>query len=144
MEAIVLFLIGIILIIFNIRAVFKEKNSFKNQLDSKQGSIEEFDVKIGKLRQEFGETIFELQKEMEDLKKSVDVTRNLSDNNIKSDKKNFNGENEDKNSKFENYNNVKIDEIKKMIDDKVSIDEIAEKTGIGKGELLLIKELYIK
>jgi hypothetical protein len=41
-------------------------------------------------------------------------------------------------------NNVKVNEIKTMLDEGLSIDEISEKIGIGKGEVLLIKELYIK
>ena len=43
-----------------------------------------------------------------------------------------------------NYNSVKINEIKIMLDNGLSVDEISEKIGIGKGEVLLIKELYIK
>lgn len=41
-------------------------------------------------------------------------------------------------------NNIKIKEITKMLEDGLSIDEISEIIGIGKGEVLLIKELYIK
>lgn len=43
-----------------------------------------------------------------------------------------------------NDNNVKVTEIKAMLDKGLSVDEVAEKIGIGKGEVLLIKELYIK
>lgn len=43
-----------------------------------------------------------------------------------------------------NGNNVKVNEIKTMLDEGLSIDQISEKIGIGKGEVLLIKELYIK
>lgn len=43
-----------------------------------------------------------------------------------------------------NYNNIKVDEIRKLLDNGLSVDEISEKIGIGKGEILLIKELYIK
>ncbi len=41
-------------------------------------------------------------------------------------------------------NNIRINEIKKMLDENLPMDEIAEKLNIGKGELLLIKDLYIK
>lgn len=135
MEAIILFLIGIILIIFNTKAVIKEKNSFRNQLDSKKKSTNLTDIEIGKIRKEFGETIFELQKQIESLKRSVNAENNKLDQ--KKDLK-------EDTLKFENYNNVKIDEIKKMIDKNISIDDISHKTGIGKGELLLIKDLYIR
>lgn len=43
-----------------------------------------------------------------------------------------------------NENNVKVTEIKTMLDEGLSVDEISEKIGIGKGEVLLIKELYLK
>lgn len=49
----------------------------------------------------------------------------------------------DENNKSNN-NSVKVNEIKAMIDQGLSVDEISEKIGIGKGEVLLIKELYIK
>lgn len=124
MEPIILFLIGIILIVFNIRAIHKEKNSFQTKLDQKKESTRDVDVEIGKLRRDFGETIFELQKEIKKNDGKSEITEQVS--------------------KFENYNNVKIDEIKKMLDGNVSIDEISKITGIGKGELLLIEELYIK
>ncbi|MBV7272200.1 hypothetical protein JMF89_04700 [Clostridiaceae bacterium UIB06] len=42
------------------------------------------------------------------------------------------------------HNSVKVEEISKFLDEGLSVDEIAEKIGVGKGEVLLIKELYIK
>lgn len=62
MESIILFIIGILLIVFNAKSIFKEKNSFQNKLNESSGSIKDFDVEIGNLRHEFAETIFELQK----------------------------------------------------------------------------------
>ena len=41
-------------------------------------------------------------------------------------------------------NSVKIDEIRKMLDKGLSVDEVAEKLSLGKGEVLLIRGLYIK
>lgn len=54
-----------------------------------------------------------------------------------------NEENEKKNSGTK-HNNVRVEEVSKLLDKGLSIDEISEKIGIGKGEVLLIKELYIK
>lgn len=130
MEAVILFLFGIALVVFNARAVLKEKHSFKNDLELREKSFGDTDMEIGEIRKEFGETIFEIQQQIEDLKK------NKENHDII--------ENEEPENKLENYNNVKIDEIKKMIDEDVPIDEISEKTGIGKGELILIKQLYIR
>ncbi|WP_039651625.1 hypothetical protein [Clostridium tyrobutyricum] len=133
MESIILFIIGILLIVFNAKSIFKEKNSFQNKLNESSGSIKDFDVEIGNLRHEFAETIFELQKQIE-----------KNDNEVKDNYNMEKSESSEEISKFENYNNVKIDEIKEMLNDNMSIDEISESTGIGKGELLLIEELYIK
>ncbi|WP_023625313.1 hypothetical protein [Clostridium tyrobutyricum] len=133
MESIILFIIGILLIVFNAKSIFKEKNSFQNKLNESSGSIKDFDVEIGNLRHEFAETIFELQKQIE-----------KNDNEVKDNYNMEKSESSEEISKFENYNNVKIDEIKEMLDDNMSIDEISESTGIGKGELLLIEELYHK
>lgn len=54
--------------------------------------------------------------------------------------------NDDKNKEKGNSskNSIKIDEISRLLDEGLSVDEIAEKIGMGKGEVLLIKELYIK
>lgn len=46
--------------------------------------------------------------------------------------------------KKEDSNNIKINEIEALIKSGLSMDEISEKLGIGKGEVLLIKELYLK
>ncbi|MBV4419125.1 hypothetical protein KM800_07240 [Clostridium tyrobutyricum] len=133
MESIILFTVGIALIVFNAKSIFRDKNSFQNKLNSNKDSIKDFDVQIGNLRHEFAETVFELQKQIEE-----------NDNGVKGNDNVEKSESNEEISKFENYNNVKIDEIKKMLDDNMSIDEISESTGIGKGELLLIEELYIK
>ncbi len=41
-------------------------------------------------------------------------------------------------------NNIKVKEIQKMLDEGLSIEEISNNLKIGKGEVLLIKELYLK
>jgi preprotein translocase subunit SecF len=155
-EVFVLFLMGIILIVFNAKAVLREKESFKSQLDFKKKSMEDVELEIGKIREEFGKTIFEIQEEIEDLKKNynnhnnvqVQIEENkigkseIKKDKIENEKDDFEGNEEE--NKFENYNDIKIDEIKHMIDNNLPIDEISKKTGIGKGELILIKQLYIK
>lgn len=42
----------------------------------------------------------------------------------------------------ETGNNVKIHKIRELLKEGMSINEVSEKTGIDKGEVLLIKELY--
>lgn len=43
-----------------------------------------------------------------------------------------------------NLNNIKVAEIDKLVKQGFSDEQIAEKMKIGKGEVLLIKELYLK
>ncbi|MFL0269632.1 hypothetical protein [Candidatus Clostridium radicumherbarum] len=189
--------IGLLLIIFNIRAIKKEKNSFKNIFIHTEEDMEEFDVKISELRREFSETILELQKEIVILKencqssKSIKETINNSEdykaehsndimeseidevndthlNNldetkimeetevIEENQVQFDDEIMDSKEKLSNIkenvinndnelsNNIKIDEINKLLALGLSIEEISEKLSIGRGEVLLIKELYLR
>lgn len=153
-----LLLIGIVLVIFNFKAIKKEKNTFRGTFDDVTNNLKDYDMKIGKLRQEFGETIFELQQEIENLKDNRDKTEWKQEN--KTQAKIINNENindeitknkeeiiEEKKLNATNdpeINNVKVNEIKKMLNEGLSIDSISEKLGIGKGELLLIEKLYLK
>lgn len=56
--------------------------------------------------------------------------------------------NEDKNndtiSLEEGNNSLKVDEVKELLLQGIAEDEIAQRLNIGKGEVLLIKELYLK
>jgi len=63
---------------------------------------------------------------------------------INATKKDIKNEANSKGSNSSKQNNVKVNEISMLLDEGLSVDEISEKIGIGKGEVLLIKELYIK
>lgn len=54
-----------------------------------------------------------------------------------------NVEQEDNNDNAEN-NSIKIKEVEKLLNEGLNIDEISDALKIGKGEVLLIKELYLK
>ncbi|MFL0246761.1 hypothetical protein [Candidatus Clostridium stratigraminis] len=195
--------IGLLLIIFNIRAIKKEKSSFKNIFIHTEEDMEEFDIKLSEIRREFSETILELQKEIVILKEDYDSSKNINEpinraedfkaehiddtieseikegndiylNNIdkskimeenkaseitkiiEENKSEFNSEIIDNNEKLSNIkeniinddnelsNNIKIDEINKLLALGLSIEEISEKLSIGRGEVLLIKELYLR
>ncbi|WP_026881267.1 DUF6115 domain-containing protein [Clostridium akagii] len=150
-----LLLIGIVLLIFNFKALKNEKNTFKDAFDNASNNLKDYDVEIGKLRREFAETILELQQEIENMKynkisiqeKQAEVLELEADNINSIVSKNGEEIGEDKKlnaeSDFE-VNNVKVNEIKEMLNDGLSIDSISEKLGIGKGELLLIEKLYLK
>lgn len=162
--------IGILLVLLNIKAIKKEKNSFSSVFHHTEENMEEFEVKLGEIRREFSETILELQKEIQKLKKinENDIIVNNDNFKAKEVEKNYektneevkehiaknidiesnekvtdnSNENEDRNTKTNN--SVKIDEISKLLSKGLSVEEIGAKLGIGKGEVLLIKELYLK
>lgn len=170
---IVLLSIGALLVFFNIKAFKKEKTSFNNIFHNTEENMEEFEVGLGELRREFSETILELQKEIQELKRSQgkydgtdenyeaisynDITNQNTEENSEELSEEINNieiesekikENEvsinieEKNTT--NNNSVKIDEINKLLAEGLSIEEIGARLSIGKGEVLLIKELYLK
>ncbi|WP_097025831.1 hypothetical protein [Clostridium peptidivorans] len=167
-----LIIISLTLIFLNILSFKKDKNSFKDILINKEESLQNYEVEIGKLRREMGETILDIQTEMEELKeklnkleyaiKKEDAVKNQyniiqeeSIINIEEQKINKNQEIHSDRIKAKNYeiladnkdddkNSVKIKEIKKLIDKGMNEEEIAEALHIGRGEMLLIKELYLK
>ena len=162
MVPIILIIAGILLVVLNFNAVRKEKKSFQDKLNVKQSEMGNCELEIGKIRKEFAETILELQKQIEDLKTqgkqdsyedilSEEVEEKLVEEeieDIKDDEDNTEEEpkkSENSDKVTEEYtNNVKIDEIRGLLKDNISVSDICEKTGIGKGEVLLIKELYVK
>lgn len=148
MTTVLLLIIGILLIAVNIRAIKKNKSSFKNAFDNASINIKDYDLEIGKLRKEFAETIMELQNEVENLKDKLDVMgiHNNKIDALEEKKENYEENNINENTEIDNreINNVKIDDIERLMKAGLSIDSISEKLGIGKGEILLIKKLYIK
>jgi hypothetical protein len=160
--------IGLVLVILNVRAIKNEKNSFKQVLSDKEYDLSEVDVRIGQLRREFSETILELQKEIlslkEEQKSKEAVLENISNEDVQEyrsidiviekdeevisevkviDSQIVNEKLEEKSEKIQNGSN-RIKEIGELLDKGTSIDEICEKFKMGKGELLLIKDLYLK
>lgn len=216
---ILLFLVGILLVIVNWRAITKEKKSFKGAFNEATINLQDIDLKIGEVRREFAETITELQREIIDLREQVENLKNdapkklqiLYENHedlgfnyevgetINSELQKFynrNAETEDIsynkdelaviepnsmeikeqvydkpseekglgieiNQKdpynkvsddsqleqaegLETSNNLKIEDVKNLFNQGLTLDEIAKKLNIGKGEVLLIKDLYLK
>jgi hydroxymethylpyrimidine pyrophosphatase-like HAD family hydrolase len=144
-----LLVIGIALVVFNIRAIKKEKSSFNNIFRNTEEDMREFEVRLGEVRREFSETILELQKEIQELKKTY--TNEIND--AKDNEKIHEEINKEINKEVENdtlienkttNNSVKIEEINKLLVKGYSVEEISKRLAIGKGEVLLIKELYLK
>lgn len=154
---IILFLIvtGSLLIYINVKAIKKDEKSFDTVLNKADTNIEDFDIKITALRKEFAETILELQKEIYSLKDKIRENDNYNDEFKKIDSSlESNKEIEEQKSSYkeeivktekkESNSPVKVNEVEKLIKEGYTLDEISEKLNIGKGEVLLIKELYLK
>ena len=132
-EVIFLLIIGTALVFLNYKAIIKEQNSFSNALNEEKSSLSDTDLELGKLRADFSEDILQLQSEL--LRLREELTKNAVKEVVIEEKPE---------ELINNSNSVKIDEIKAMLDKNLSLDEISEKLKIGKGEVLLLKELYIK
>ncbi|WP_163193196.1 hypothetical protein [Clostridium thermarum] len=146
--AVVLILSGITIIIFSLYSLLKEAkgpkgSNFQDILEDSTHSMDDTKMLIGEMRREFAETILELQQEIIRLKEGNSVVEEQitdSESEEAQDLKDMGGERETANS----YNNVKINDIEKLLKEGYSIDEISEKLEINKGEILLIKDLYLK
>ncbi|MEW9093628.1 MAG: hypothetical protein AB2417_00990 [Clostridiaceae bacterium] len=151
-----LLIIGLFLITINVIAIKKEKKSFSKAMDNAQENINDYSIEILNLRREMAETILQLQMEIEDLKESINCKSTkiedleeeklIEDKNEEKLKERSEKKIEEKieENKVEEKNNVKIDEVKQLIDKGMDLDQVAQHLQIGKGELLLIKELYLK
>lgn len=169
----ILIIIGTLLIILNTLAIKKEGNSFSSILKREESiTNRDYDVEIISIRRDLAESIFDIQKEMEEIKESIE---NISKNkdikindleNIEEKQEQddsisvyIKSENEDNNivNKIEykdegvisqiNFNIKtekinKVDEVKKLVKKGLTDEEICKQMAIGKGEVLLIKGLF--
>lgn len=160
-----LIFVGIILVILNVLSIKKQNKSFNGVLGNAIENTHDYDIKLGELRQEFSESILELQSELMDMKEImgknnilhknyedkqnqnnnktiIDEPQQVDDNKITIDETN----NEiivDEPITI-NSNSAKVEEIKRLFSEGYSLDEISEISHLGKGEVLLIKDLYIR
>jgi two-component SAPR family response regulator len=139
-------LLGIVFILLGVRNLNRKKNiNFSNSLKDTNDNLSDYDIKLGELRREFSETILELQQEIEQFKgvPNAEIEIIPKQKKVRIDKEELKKESE--NIKAEdNNNNVKVNEIATLLKRGLTLDEISEKLNISKGELLLIKELYLK
>ncbi|MBU3195810.1 hypothetical protein KPL26_03915 [Clostridium algidicarnis] len=141
---IVLIIIAVLLIIFNIKAIKNEDKKFKDVLDEKERSMTPSDIAIGEIRKDVAESLLEIQQDIELLKHSV--IKYDKEQDKENDKEEENKENQNK----EEENEEKIDEnnkvtaVIKLLSIGKDVDEISRELNLGKGEVLLIKELYKK
>ena len=148
---ILIILIGIVLIVVNLKALRKDKNSFTSVYSNKKEDLTEIDLKIGQIRKDMAESLLELQQEILELKKVSKPVDNFNDvknskNKSKNPKKNemeylLTTENSVIN---EIHYNSKTEQIKKLLDMGLDENQICEKLSLGKGEVQLVKGLFKK
>jgi len=158
---ILLIVIGIVLIVVN-RDIKNERaddgGSFANILKNEEKEFTDYDMKFVDMRKDMAESILDLQKEIQELRtevfnienSNVNIKGNIKqvklDNDIKRDcidkdiisEINFNN----LNLKDNHGNDSKFENIKMMIDEGKSDEEICSSLSIGKGEVLLVRGLY--
>lgn len=142
---IILIIFGIVLIIVNIKAINKKENSFQNVLKYKEEDISDLEIEIGQIRKDVAESLTELQQEILELKNVIENQRSLNEPLIT-----YQVEEKKKISKKENdivndinYKN-KTERINELLELGLNEDEICEKLSLGKGEVLLVKNLFKK
>lgn len=152
-----LIILGAILVVFNVAYILRKEEikgeAFSDAYGSSKTNIQEEKLIAYELREEFSETILELQLEIESLKDQVSSSNNSL--NFKSKVPNKVDEKEEvtakkvpKKNKVTSISSQNVDskteKIKKLLLENRTVDEISEELSVGKGEVLLIKELYLK
>lgn len=108
--------IGIFLIIVNSMGMLKKKVDFKGIFKGSSKEPDIYDIKLLELRREFSEKILDLELEINQIKS------NLNEKESKDIKKAM--------------------EVKKLSEEGLSIEMIAEKLKASREEIILLKDLY--
>ena len=162
----IIIVIGLVLIIFNYRAIKRESNSFEIQdkddsfrkvLNDNKNEMTDYKLELGLLRKNLGESLTELQEEILEIKTRLQKIENNNDiMTVKKDSskeipvKSQDNTNKDVISEISILNNddietsIKTNKIKEFLKVGLSEEEICKKLYICKGEVLLVKELFKK
>jgi hypothetical protein len=110
---ILLIVVGLALILINYIPIKNKDNSFKNILKKQENLSRDYDIVLMSIRKDMAESILELQKEIEELRQSI----NHNNNNVNT------------------YDtNSKTDSIRQMINAGYSDEDICRELKIGKGK----------
>lgn len=147
----IIIILGILLIILNLKSLKEENNSFSNILKNEEKrENKDYDLEIISIRKDLAESLLDLQKEIEVLKEEINE---IKDKNLNFDNKkdhsidiiseiNFNNKlNSEEIIAIKSDKNLKV---KLLLDSGKTEDEICNELNIGKGEVLLIKSLLNK
>lgn len=144
----ILIVIGVILVVLNYKALKKDESSFSDVLKYKQKDMTE--VEIGAIRRDIAESLTELQKEILEIKQHINFNNNVEDikENLETDEElisnNLTSIDEEVDVINEIDNKNKTEVIRELISLGLNDDEICEKLSLGKGEVLLVRNLYKK
>ena len=146
----ILIVIGVILVVLNYKALKKDESSFSDVLKYKQKDMTEVEVEIGAIRRDIAESLTELQKEILEIKQHINFNNNVEDikENLETDEElisnnlTFIDEEVDVINEIDNKNKTEV--IRELISLGLNDDEICEKLSLGKGEVLLVRNLYKK
>ncbi len=146
---VILILIGFILIIYSYISMKKaknlyisdnekENNSFQGILRESERDLSDYKFELGVLRKDIGESLNELQQEILEIKKALNLfnEKDLINEDIDETKVH--------NSINDNYykESSKALNIQELLKDGLTDEEISEKLSVTKGEILLVKGLY--
>ena len=134
---ILLILLAMLLIFINFKAALMEKSSFKKVLKNNFEGSPQDRLEIMELRRALGETVADLQKEMLEIKTLIE----RRPHNTIAEEENISSVLEQPESKEIASIN---DKVIYMLKQGASIEEICSSLGMGKGEVLLIKNLYLR
>lgn len=145
MTAVILIAVGLCLIIYSLMGMKKEKGTFSSIIQDEMTNQNKDNRQINILRKEVAESIldlqkdiFQLQEEINSIKKEGKVSLSEEDNKEHEYKKHEHKEHEEK----EENNRRSI--IINMLESGKTVDEISSSLGIGRGEILLIQDLNSK
>ncbi|NME82751.1 hypothetical protein [Clostridium sp. SM-530-WT-3G] len=161
----ILIVIGLVLIIFNYKAVKRGGNSFEIQdrddsfdkvLNNSKNEMTDYQLELGLLRKNLGESLTELQQEILEIKTRLRIIENnnigiAEDNKLKFNMiKDYDNINEDIIPKINVLNDdsietsIKAEKIIEFLKMGLTEEEICHELSISKGEVLLVKELFKK
>lgn len=146
--AIILILFGITIICFSLYSLVKEnykpkENSFKTIFKDSSDSLTDTQLLVGQMRREFAETILELQREIVSLRGG---TLSEDEDIVEVETEVFPENEADEAQSVDNstLNSIRINDIERLLSQGHSVEEISEQLEVTKGEILLIKNLYLK
>lgn len=174
---VILIIIGIILIVFSYVSIKKEKSSFEIKdidelrksdksfgrvLEKSTEDLNDYKIELGMFRRNVAESITELQQEIFDIKKHLNIIKNedilYEDNRediIKNEESiddgviseiNFNSRRHITNT--DKYNKIsdskKTEGIKELLKQGMTVEEVCKQLSVSKGEVLLVQDLFKK